>query len=60
MLEFLQNNLGSVIVGTLLLHILGAVVAILAVAKKKGKGSCSGGCSGCPMAGKCHKTDEKE
>ena len=55
MLQFIQDNLGSVIVGAILLHIIGAIVAILAVAKAKGRSSCSGGCQGCPMAGQCHE-----
>lgn len=60
MIEFLSENLGSIIVGAVLLAIVGAVVAIMVLAKKKGRSTCGGGCAGCPMAGSCHQKPKEK
>ncbi len=55
MLNFIVNNLPSIIVGTIVFVIIGAVLIKLIRDKKNHKSSCAAGCSGCPMAGECHK-----
>ena len=61
MLTWLQSNLASLIVGFVLLLIVCLIVRRLILDRKAGKhicggscGSCGGGCSVCPMQGKCH------
>ena len=58
MLSWLQENIGSIVVGLILLVVVVLIVRRLILDKKAGKhicgGSCAGGCQGCPMAGKCH------
>ena len=61
MLSWLQENIGSIVVGLILLVVVVLIVRRLILDKKAGKhlcggscGSCGGGCSGCPMQGKCH------
>ena len=61
MLSWLQENIGSIVVGLFLLVVVALIVRHLILDKKAGKhlcggscGSCGGGCSGCPMQGKCH------
>ncbi len=51
MIQFIQNNLGSILVGLLLLIIVGLAIYKLYRDEKSGKGSCSG-CSGSCSA--CH------
>ena len=57
--EFLTNNLGTIIVATAVVALMGVLLYSLIRYKKAGKSSCGGGCSGCPMSGKCH-TQSKE
>ena len=61
MLSWLQENIGSIVVGLILLVVVVLIMRRLILDKKAGKhlcggscGSCGGGCSGCPMQGKCH------
>ena len=52
MLDYLANNIGTVVVATVLGLVL--TLAIIIALKDKKKGGCSGGCAGCPLSGKCH------
>ncbi len=54
MLEFIQNNIGTLAVGAVLLAIIAAAAWRVISDKRKGRSSCSCGCSGCPNAGLCH------
>ena len=58
MLNWFQNNIGTIIVLIVLAAVIGAAVFAVVRDKKRGKsffgGSCSGGCGNCPMHGKCH------
>ena len=61
MLSWLQTNLGSIAVALVLLIAATLIVRRMILDKKAGKhlcggscSSCAGGCSGCPMQGKCH------
>lgn len=55
MLEFLIENLGTIIVFLVLAVIVGLIVCKMYRDKKKGKSSCGCNCSSCPMANECHK-----
>jgi len=55
MLTFIENNLSSIIVCTIVFAIVGAVLIKLIRDKKKHKSSCGACCSGCPISGECHK-----
>ncbi|MGI6122948.1 MAG: FeoB-associated Cys-rich membrane protein [Acetivibrionales bacterium] len=55
MLEFISANLASIITGAIVFLIVGAVLIKLIRDKKNHKSSCGAGCSGCPLAGKCHE-----
>ena len=55
MLEFLSENLGTIIVAAVLLVIVFFVVRSMIVAKKRGKTTCGCGCANCAMNGTCHK-----
>ena len=62
MLPWIQANMGSIIVSTVLLIIVVLIVRRLILDKKAGKhlcggscGSCGGSCAGCPMHGQCHR-----
>ncbi len=55
MLEWLSANIGSIIIGAVILVILVLIIRSLLKNKKQGKTSCGCGCSSCPMSGSCHK-----
>ncbi|MEE1155588.1 MAG: FeoB-associated Cys-rich membrane protein [Acutalibacteraceae bacterium] len=55
MIEWLSANIGTIIVGAIVLAILLLVVCYLLKNRKQGKTSCGCNCSGCPMSGSCHK-----
>ena len=54
MLNFLQENLPTILVSAVVLAAVVAVVVKMVRDKRKGKSSCSCGCSGCPGAAICH------
>ena len=56
--DFLSQNIGTIIVLALLSLIVFLVVFFKLRAKKQGKGGCSCGCADCPMSGKCHGNAE--
>lgn len=61
---FEKTELGTVLVGAVVLVIVGLLILSLVRGKiknkKDGKCGCSCGCSGCPMKGSCGgDTDEK-
>lgn len=58
MLEFLQNNLGTILVALALVGISLAIIIKAIKNKKQGKSSCGCNCSGCSMASICHKKPE--
>lgn len=57
MLDFIMNNIGTIIVSVLLLGIVSAIIIVTVRNKKRGKTSCGCGCSNCAMSGICHKQD---
>ena len=64
MLEFLQNNWGSLMVGTIILAVVVLIVIKLVRDRKSGKftcggncgscGACKGHCSGCSACSQAH------
>lgn len=54
MLAWITDNLGTLVVGAIVLAVVVAIAVSLINKKRKGQSSCSCGCSGCPMNGKCH------
>ena len=60
---FEKNELGTVLVGAVVLVIVGLLILSLVRGKIKnkraGKCGCSCGCAGCPMNGSCGGTEEK-
>ncbi|MCR5693452.1 MAG: FeoB-associated Cys-rich membrane protein [Clostridia bacterium] len=57
MAEWLAQNYGSIIVFVILSGIVAAIIVGMVRGKKKGKRTCTCGCSNCPMSGKCHGTN---
>lgn len=53
-MDFILENLASIIVLIVVAVIVGAVVVKMIKDKKAGKSSCSCGCKGCPNSGNCH------
>ncbi|MGM9521791.1 MAG: FeoB-associated Cys-rich membrane protein [Oscillospiraceae bacterium] len=55
MLEFLSDNLATIIVAAVVFAAVALVLVKLIRDKKNHKSSCSCGCSGCPSSSICHK-----
>ena len=60
MLSWIETNLGSIVVGLILLAVIVLIIRRLVLDKKAGKhicggcgSSCGGSCAGCPMHGQC-------
>ena len=53
-MEFLINNWGTILVGTVLAVVVCLIVFKLYRDRKKGRTSCGCGCSNCPSSGVCH------
>lgn len=54
MLEWISENIGTIIICTVLVAAVAAIIISMVRNKKKGKTSCGCGCSECPMSGSCH------
>lgn len=54
MIDFIVNNIGSIVVGLVVLTLLVLLSWKLISDKKQGKSSCGGACTSCPNAGLCH------
>ena len=55
---WLIENLGSIIVGVILISLVAFIIVSNIRSKKKGRSGCGCGCSNCSMSGICHKTEE--
>ncbi|MBO5295377.1 MAG: FeoB-associated Cys-rich membrane protein [Clostridia bacterium] len=60
MLNWLQNNIGTIAVCAVLVVLFGAVIVRMIKNKKAGKSSCGCGCSECAMHGQCHGAAESK
>ena len=60
--DWLIANIGSILVGAVVVAVVALIIAMMVRNKKKGKSSgCGCGCESCAMAGKCHsaKSDQE-
>jgi hypothetical protein len=55
MFDFLVQNIGTIMIGAVLLAAIVLVIVKLYRDKKHGKSSCSCGCKNCPSHSICHK-----
>ena len=57
MLDFLKENLSTIIIGLIILAVVVGIVAKMIKDKKKGKTSCNCGCGceNCPSSSICHE-----
>lgn len=61
MLDFLVQNLGTILVGAVVLAVVVSVLWKMVRDKKQGKSSCGCGCGGCSgCGGACHGTELKK
>ena len=60
-IDWLIANIGSILVGVVVLAVVALVIVLMVRDKKQGKSSCGNSCASCPMAGKCHsaKSDQE-
>ena len=56
MWTWLAANWATILISLILIGVVAAIVAGLVRDKKKGRSSCGGNCSHCPMGGSCHKS----
>ncbi len=54
MLNWIANNIATILISLGLLIIVFAIIVKLVKDKKKGKSSCGCNCAHCAMAGSCH------
>ena len=59
MLQWLSENLATVIISLILLSVVALVIVKTVKNKKQGKSSCGCGCSSCPMSASCHGDNSK-
>ena len=55
MIQWLENNIGTLLVGLALLLVVCLIIRGLWNERKQGKSSCGGQCGSCPMHQACHK-----
>lgn len=60
MLNWIVNNLATILISLGLLLIVAAIVVKLVKDKKKCKSSCGCNCAHCAMAGSCHNVGTKK
>lgn len=60
MLEFLQNNIGTIIAAAVVIVLLGFAAWRMISDKKQGKSSCGGSCGCCPNSPLCHAAHDGE
>ena len=60
MLNWIANNIATILISLGLLIIVFAIIVKLVKDKKKGKSSCGCNCAHCAMAGSCHNVGTKK
>lgn len=60
MLNWIANNMATILISLGLLIIVFAIIVKLVKDKKKGKSSCGCNCAHCAMAGSCHNNGRKK
>lgn len=53
-MNWLQQNLATILISAALLLVLGGIIWSMVRRKRKGESSCGCGCSDCAMNGACH------
>lgn len=56
----MNPNLPTIIALILTVAVLGGVIAMMVIRRKKGKTSCSCGCGGCAMRDVCHSQNSNK
>ena len=59
-MEWLQQNVGTIVVAAVVACMIAALAIKLISDKKRGKSSCGCGCGGCAMRDRCHPTKKDE
>ena len=59
MAAWIPANLGTIIVSAVLVLVVALVIFVMIRDRRRGRSSCSHGCSGCAMSGECHKRAEE-
>ena len=57
MLDWITENLSTIVVSLILLLVVAVIIRKLVRDKKKGKSSCGCNCAHCAMAESCHKPE---
>ena len=60
MMNWIANNIATILISLGLLIIVFAIIVKLVKDKKKGKSSCGCNCAHCAMAGSCHNNGRKK
>jgi hypothetical protein len=55
MIDWIMNNIGTIVVSLILIVIVGLAAGSIIRKKIKGESTCGCGCSSCPASGACHK-----
>ena len=55
MIAWLSANIGTILIGLVVLAVVIAIVRSIRKDKRSGKSSCGGNCGHCPMGGSCHE-----
>ena len=55
MLEWITENIGTILISAVLLLVVVLIIRKLVKDKKKGKSSCGCNCAHCAMSGSCHQ-----
>lgn len=59
MLQWLEENIGTILISLFLLAAVVAIIINLISKKRRGESACGcGGCAGCPMGCNCHSRKE--
>ena len=59
MILWIENNLGTIVVASVVAVAFAVVIVKMIKDKKAGKSSCGGSCEMCGMAGACHGAARK-
>ena len=60
MLDFLSQNLATIIISLILIVICALIIFRMRSNKKQGKSSCGYGCSACAMKDMCHSQNKQK
>ncbi len=55
MLQWIQANLGTILISLVLLAVVAMIIGYLVRERRQGKSTCGNNCAHCAMHGTCHK-----